>query len=987
MAWRNAPGLATFSLLKLLGVTLSSLVIGALALTLPQDRREPKEPVPVRGRLQPQARAVLLSFTTPRGESRYRWRIDLRVQDGTFLDISGSGPQFQVLEKTPTTARIAAVSRAPAAKKGRKRRRRKRAVTAGTPAVVRLTLRGNEETVMQVSTDRGECAIRLADVAPGRSLTALDGLLTASGSFPSVQLTQGTLEEDFPAAAVAADGTVWVAYTSYVPGGPIQLPDEPLIPKDWSSLVPEGNGDQVLLARYERGRWSGPLAVSKPLQDVWRPAVAVDGQGRVIVAWSQNFSGNWDLVIRTYDPATDTWSEPQRLGGPGAEIHVVAATDAHGRVWLACQSWQQGNFDIVVVHQAEQGWSKPIRIGSGSANEWTPAIACDARGNVFVAYDTYERGDYDVKLAIIEPGSRSPQIVDITHSPRFEARPSIAVDAEDRVWIAYEQAGPNWGKDQGQRWRGPSGESFYFKRSIIVRCWTKDGLKETVGRIEGHPRGTRYPQGRFQRISLPRIAVADDGRIWVVFRQHPLASGSGEVWTSFATYYDGDRWSQPVPVPNSRNLLDNRPPLVPLADGRLLLIHSTDYRARTANRQQNDLYATILYSDEPVAAPKLRAPVDKPVHAPVVHANEPEDVRRIREFRFELAGKRYRLLRGEFHRHTELTAHRDQDGLFEAIFRYALDVARMDWIGPGDHDNGAGHQYMWWLTQKQVDIYHHPPVLVPMFTYERSVRYPSGHRNVMFARRGIRPLPRLSGQNRLMGTPQTGAPDIKRLYAYLRHFGGICSVHTSATGMGTDWRDNDPEVEPVVEIYQGHRQNYEHPGAPYTAKGPADSIGGYQPAGYVWNALKKGYKLGFQVSSDHVSTHLSYGVVAVEEVSREAILAAFKQRHSYGAMDNIIAVVTCGDHMMGDAFTTTTKPTLHIQVIGTAPVARISIIRGVKGETPSYVFEQRPNKQAVTIDWTDDAPLSGTEAYYYVRVEQADGRVAWISPMWITYQP
>ena len=31
----------------------------------------------------------------------------------------------------------------------------------------------------------------------------------------------------------------------------------------------------------------------------------------------------------------------------------------------------------------------------------------------------------------------------------------------------------------------------------------------------------------------------------------------------------------------------------------------------------------------------------------------------------------------------------------------------------------------------------------PMFAYERSVSYPEGHRNVVFAERGIRPLPRL----------------------------------------------------------------------------------------------------------------------------------------------------------------------------------------------------------------------------------------------------
>ena len=51
------------------------------------------------------------------------------------------------------------------------------------------------------------------------------------------------------------------------------------------------------------------------------------------------------------------------------------------------------------------------------------------------------------------------------------------------------------------------------------------------------------------------------------------------------------------------------------------------------------------------------------------------------------------------------------------------------------------------------------------------------------------------------------------LYAYLKFFGGIVASHTSATNMGTDWRDNDPQMEPVVEIYQGDRQNYEMPDA------------------------------------------------------------------------------------------------------------------------------------------------------------------------------
>ena len=70
--------------------------------------------------------------------------------------------------------------------------------------------------------------------------------------------------------------------------------------------------------------------------------------------------------------------------------------------------------------------------------------------------------------------------------------------------------------------------------------------------------------------------------------------------------------------------------------------------------------------------------------------------------------------------------------------------------------------------------------------------------------------------SRTENSHNTPAPDTQMLYRYLKQFGGIVASHTSGTDMGTDWRDNDPQVEPVVEIYQGDRQNYEMPGAPRT---------------------------------------------------------------------------------------------------------------------------------------------------------------------------
>jgi hypothetical protein len=358
-------------------------------------------------------------------------------------------------------------------------------------------------------------------------------------------------------------------------------------------------------------------------------------------------------------------------------------------------------------------------------------------------------------------------------------------------------------------------------------------------------------------------------------------------------------------------------------------------------------------------------------------------VKRIRDYRVEAGGKKLQLLRGEFHRHTEISWDGGPDGSLEDMFRYGIDAAAFDWIGNGDHDNGAGREYSWWLTQKFTDAYHVKNAFTTMFTYERSVSYPHGHRNCVFAQRGVRTLPRLAAEP---GKAVAGvhADDTKMLYRYLHEHDGVCAVHTSATGMGTDWRDHDPKVEPFVEIYQGLRMTNEYQNAPRAGYSVQSgnlpvNIGGWEPAGFIDLALKKGHRLAFQASSDHFSTHISYCIVLAERNDRKGILDAMKKRHVYGATDDIILDVRCGQHIMGDEFKLREPPTLNITAIGTKPIARIVILKD------SQVVETlKPGKQEFRGTWTDPKPTPGVH-WYYVRVEQADDELAWGSPMWIEY--
>jgi hypothetical protein len=240
----------------------------------------------------------------------------------------------------------------------------------------------------------------------------------------------------------------------------------------------------------------------------------------------------------------------------------------------------------------------------------------------------------------------------------------------------------------------------------------------------------------------------------------------------------------------------------------------------------------------------------------------------------------------------------------------------------------------------------------------------------------VRPLPRLpKTENDFAGH----APDTQMFYAYLKQFDGLVASHTSGTDMGTDWRDNDPDSEPVVEIYQGMRQNYEMPDAP-RSNSAQDSIGGWRPKGFINLALEKGYRFGFEASSDHVSTHMSYSIVLAAGDNREAILDGLRKRHVYAATDNILADVRSGAHLMGDAFSSSAPPELHVKLSGTAPFTRVHIVKDNK-----YVYTTEPGAKDVEFRWRDNAAEPGKTSYYYVRGEQQDGELVWASPFWITY--
>jgi hypothetical protein len=643
--------------------------------------------------------------------------------------------------------------------------------------------------------------------------------------------------------------------------------------------------------------------------------------------------------------------------------------------------YQDGQSHVLLSTLHGDEWSKPVEISGPSA--WMPDAAANSAGDLYVAWDSYRTGNYDIFLRKVNADGSMESIQQVTRSGKFHAHASVAVDAAGRVWLAWDESGDNWGKDWNRDDQSRS-TTLYANRHSRVAVLENGVWKQTAGDLRAAI-PTRY--NRY--IEAPRLACDAQGRIWATLQ---IRTGAGETradiwayagqWENFLTSYEGDHWTNLAPIPETSSRPDGTFQITPGTRG-IWMAWINNNRPTTVGPHRpgvQEVDAASFASGATAPPPQLEAFNEPKGGSPPVHPQEREDVARIRAYRITVNDTSLRILRGDFHRHTEISPDGAGDGSVEDYFRYMMDAAAMDTGIISDHNAGMDNEYTWWRTEKAIDLFHVKDYYTPLFGYERSVAYPNGHRNVVFAERGTRTLPISAAENQ--GKVNSGPI----VYPYLKQHRGICMLHSLATDQGSDYRDNDPELEPLVEIYQGYHANYEYEAAP-RAESPNYQVsvhGKYEPAGFYWNALAKGYKLGVESSSDHISTHSSYTMIYTPSMERNDIVESMRKRHAYGATDNIIVDFRAIDeqghiHMMGDTWSASTPPRLMVKVYGTDTLERVEVIKDGK-----FVFTTSPHTNNAEFTYVDNEPPKG-ESWYYVRAIQADRNLAWSSPVWVKY--
>jgi len=332
--------------------------------------------------------------------------------------------------------------------------------------------------------------------------------------------------------------------------------------------------------------------------------------------------------------------------------------------------------------------------------------------------------------------------------------------------------------------------------------------------------------------------------------------------------------------------------------------------------------------------------------------------------------------------------HRANYTTDEEAYAHARDVMRLDFASVSEHDAAGFTDGLWAKSQDISESFYQPGVFTTFFAYEWT-SWENGHRLVMYEDYG----------NEIYRSVEEKYDSPTKLWASLEEQGTSFITIPHVMGEWTEferhplWVDISDEHQPIGEIYSQHNlinQRGDLIDTPERFELGIDHSWSYQ---YAWHA---GHKIGLIGSSDnhlgtpgtndftpYVGHPTGLAVVLTERNDRSAIWDAFEARRSYATTGTRIYLdFRIDGHFMGEEFVSNKSPAIAVMAAGTDNLETVELIRhDESGYT--VIHADQPDGEISCFDYVDwDFKES---SYYYVRVTQVDGEMAWSSPIWIKW--
>lgn len=748
------------------------------------------------------------------------------------------------------------------------------------------------------------------------------------------------------------------------------------------------NKEEIACYQLVNGRWlESGTASTKSGQFENPTAVCLPG-GEPIVAWNSIADGRWDIQLTQFEKGKP--SKPISMSAPkGRAVNPKLVAGENGNVWLVWENYYQARFSIYISKYQGGNWSKPRQLTSDDKVCFDPAIAEGKDGKLYMVYGTTDGFHQNIDMQVFESNSlKSIKSVPVAMGGSLENRvnlntkPALAFDKNNWLWISWES--------NRNTTRLDDGDNFTGDRCCSMVCFTDKELMEPIS-------GKWLFEGKNDH--LPTFVTNGENNLFVFTRCGGDFDDSPN-WKFRVSSLQPEGWTKPETILILKQKGQTSVPSVIFdVDNKFWLAWRIEQFGKSKEGMQIKETKVNLSH---FSSPEIKNGKDKIQFKPTeVEEHHPKIITSIRtggrphveRQKMVYKSEEFTLILGDLHEHSEGSYcwPAGADGTLHDEYRYGLYSEGYDFVGITDHTNSMDEPY-WRKSLRIADFYNEDGFIIAIPSAEwtlspepgyKTIPSGVGHRNVIFAST-IEAEKFIRNGNEIYSEFSPECDSSPKLWELIRKINIDCVAiphHVTDSSHPCDWSVRDEEIEPVVELFQC-RGNAEYRGCPRENNLDRHHSTHCDETFMDYALREKGYKMGFIGSGEHNSMGIGLAALWVKEVSRKGILEALRARRCFGTTgDKIFMDVRVNGAFMGEVVSLNGAPEIKIKALGQKNIERIELLRNSR-----MVKSWKPEKgdEIFTVSYTDEQFGKETDVlYYYVRITQVDGHLAWSSPVFL----
>lgn len=783
----------------------------------------------------------------------------------------------------------------------------------------------------------------------------------------------------------------------------------------------DGAGERVVAQELDREERpvGEPRPVSGELADCLRPTVAVDGDGVGWIFFAKRVGSEVNVFASAFSPGGA--QEPLLVSAtPAPSFNQEVLSHADGSIECVWQGYCSGRFAIFSRSIVHGRLGDVVQLSlDNEANVWDPTIASGPDGEMAYAWTTYGSSGYVTSLLVRgRAGEERRRVLSVPAG--YSLHPSLALAPNGDLLCAYDSVSLGGHGGSGptrlrrrEEMREPRRTGTRRDGRAVPSDLSPDVSAEVVVvRLHG-PELTPTPTGRVgsgvqvSPAALPRLVTTTSGSVAVAYRALRRLPLMLYYWETVLEELHGGSWGGLTAFEGGDGPLEE-PSIAAQGEDILLAWQSDGRRERQLSWTEGfggeeclalrDHYGAVVWHSlhtggtvrlarlclqgreaaiTPEPPPAARLVVETPEARPWAVAT-PRPAR----YSTTVEERSLALYWGDLHRHSLISrCTAGDEPELEDFYRYSFDVCEYDFWAVTDHAENTS-PYQWWGIQKLADVLTVRGRFVPFYGFEWTSS--TGHQNVIYES-SARGAPIYSSTAAETTTPA-------QLWDHLRHAGQASLTiphHPGSAMVPYEWSYGDEEMLRLVEIFQACRGNYENDGC---FRQYADAtLGGT----FVQDGLRRGHRFGLIASSDH-GNGASYVGAFAEELSREAVFAALRERRTIAATTRDIVVdFRLNRSFMGSVAEPADHATVEITARAYRDIARLDLvcngavvhtvepeIRLCEGEIAVPLRVEWTAGETPLTDWSGHLEIEGGRvletAYWSPEVvDVAPHRVAW----------